>query len=456
MNKKSGFIHWQWKMIITAMTGYALFYLVRKNFSLAMPSLNSEFGITKTQLGIFLTFNGIVYGLSRFVVGILTDKGSARKIMSLGLFLTALVNIIFGCSDYLTSLIFGWIPGDPKFTSSLILFMGVFWTINGFLQGMGVPPCTKVMTQWIHPSELATKMSFWNMSHSIGAALAIGLCGWFILPILGSWRWCFIIPGSISMLGSVFLFFNLRDSPTDAGFPAIEGLNNIKITTPEEAAEHKAFVRKHVYGNRIIWTLGVANFFIYIIRFAALDWGPTLLTESKAVTLAAATTLCVLFEFVGGNLGMLFWGWATDRWFSNKAHHTCVFCMVCAALCILMFWFVPPTAPWWLNLVPFTLIGFCIYGPNALLGISAAQHATNKASATANGILGIFGYASTLVSGFGFGYVAQHYGWDMAYVTIFVMAILSVLTLLTIWKANATGYDEQPFAIVEQSTAPDE
>ena len=441
MAGKNGFLRWQWKMIITTMVGYSLFYLVRKNFSLAMPGLTSEFGITKTQLGLFLTLNGIVYGLSRFVVGILTDRGSARKIMSIGLFLTALVNIIFGCSDHLTSMLFGVFPGDPHFTSSLIVFMGVFWTINGFLQGMGVPPCTKIMTQWIHPSELATKLSFWNMSHSIGAALAMGLCGWFIMPVLGSWRWCFIIPACISMAGSVYLWFNLKDSPTDAGFQAIEGLNSIKITTPEESAMHKEFVVKHVYRNRVIWTLAVANFFVYIIRFAALDWGPTLLTESKGMTLAGATTLCVVFEFVGGNLGMLFWGWATDHWFHNKAHHTCVVCMVLSAFCIILFWFIPSTASWWLILFPFTLIGFCIYGPQALLGVCAAQHATNKASATANGILGIFGYASTIVSGFGFGYVAQHYGWDMAYVTIFVMAILSVLTLLTIWNVKATGYE---------------
>ena len=92
--------------------------------------------------------------------------------------------------------------------------------------------------------------------------------------------------------------------------------------------------------------------------------------------------------------------------------------------------------------MPFTLIGFFIYGPQALLGIAAANQATNRASATANGILGIFGYASTLISGVGFGYVAQNYGWGAAYVTIFVMAMLGALTLLFMWGAKADGYDE--------------
>ena len=48
--------YWQWRTIIVTMIGYAMFYLVRKNFSFSMPGLQADFGITKTQLGIFLVF----------------------------------------------------------------------------------------------------------------------------------------------------------------------------------------------------------------------------------------------------------------------------------------------------------------------------------------------------------------------------------------------------------------
>lgn len=476
--------YWQWRTIIVTMIGYAMFYLVRKNFSFSMPGLGAEFGITKTQLGLFLTLHGVIYGLSRYVVGIITDRNSARKVMSLGLMLCAIVNILFGTSDAVA----GWIvalagrAGDGAAIASVLVYvMGVLWMVNGFLQGMGVPPCTKTLTQWIHPKELATKMSFWNMSHSIGAGLAMALCGWLVMPHLGvdmslnpevvasitanlnldmadpanvqkvasfaahfgAWRWCFLIPAAVAVLGSVWLFFTMKDSPSDVGLPEVVGKKKAIVTTPEEAAEHRAFVNKHVYGNRVIWTLAVTNFFVYVVRFAALDWGPTLLTESKGLSMANATTLCVVFELIGGNLGMLFWGWATDHIFGNKAHHTCVVCMIGVALCIAAFWMLPTTAAWWLMLIPFTLLGFCIYGPQALLGICAAQHATNRASATANGILGIFGYLSTIVSGFGFGFVAQHYGWNAAYITIFVCAIIGLATVSTIWGAKATGYSEE-------------
>lgn len=474
------FNHWQIRTIIVTMIGYALFYFVRKNFSIAMPGLTAEFGISKVSLGLFLTLHGIIYGLSRFVNGIITDRGSAKLVASVGLLLCAVANILFGFSDTVAQ----WIVAlaaksgtTVAFSSVLIYFMGIVWVINGYLQGMGIPPFTKIMTHWIHPDELATKMSIWNMSHSIGAGLVFGLCGWFIMPHLGAdmsanadvvatitanleanaspeevlsfaqhfgaWRLCFIIPALFALAGALGIFLLVKNSPSDVGFAEVvekkEGSGGIQ--TAEQKAEYNAFVRRKVFGNRLIWTLGITNFFVYIVRFAALDWGPTLLTESKGLSLAMATTLCIVFEFIGGNLGMVVAGWLTDHLFGNRAHRTCVFCMAGVVFSVAVFWAIPQDSAWWIQILPFTLIGFFVYGPQALLGISAANQATNRAAATANGILGIFGYASTLISGVGFGYVAQNYGWDGAYLTILVMALLGMFALLTMWKAPANGYE---------------
>lgn len=87
--------------------------------------------------------------------------------------------------------------------------------------------------------------------------------------------------------------------------------------------------------------------------------------------------------------------------------------------------------------------GFCIYGPQALIGIAAANQATKKAAATANGLTGLFGYASTLVSGVGLGFVAQHYGWNWAYVGILGMAVVGMLVFLLMWGAKADGYEPE-------------
>ena len=145
------FQYWQTRTIIATMVGYALFYFVRKNFSFAMTGMETDLGISKTSLGIFLTLHGLIYGLSRFLNGVLADRVNARFFMASGLALCALANFAFGFGEDIST----WITGETggsQFTNTLILFMGLLWVANGWLQGMGFPPCARLLTHWIPPN----------------------------------------------------------------------------------------------------------------------------------------------------------------------------------------------------------------------------------------------------------------------------------------------------------------
>lgn len=436
---KRSLAFWQWETLLVTMAGYAIYYVVRKNLSLAMPLIGSEFGITKVQLGAFLTLHGLVYGLSRFVNGVLTDRSSARKVMATGLFLCAVVNLVFGMSDHAARALAGLFgKGGPEaFTGMLVWFMGVTWIINGYFQGMGVGPCVKTIPQWFPPKELATRQSIWNLSHSIGAGGVFALLGWWIIPAFGAWRLCFLVPAAIAFAGSAGLFLAMKDSPRDVGLPELEGRKIVPVSTAAEKAASKAFIRRHVLRNPAIWILAVSNFFMNTVRFAALDWGPTLLMESKGLTLAAATTLCFTFEIIGGNLGMLAAGWASDRIFASRTHRTCAVCFVGVAAAVAAFWAVPASAPFALKLVPFAAIGFFLYGPQALLGVASTQQATPRAAASANGVLGIAGYLSTVLSGIGFGWMAGRWGWTSVFAMMLASAVAGGAAVAMMWRAPA-------------------
>jgi len=140
---------YQLRVLLWATVGYALFYFVRKNLSIAMPVMSRELGIGKPQLGMFLTLHGVLYGVSKFANGFLGDRSNARTFLATGLILSALCNVFFG-------------------VSSLVVVFGIAWMLNGWFQGMGSPPCSRLMAHWFAPRELATKMSIWNTSHSVG------------------------------------------------------------------------------------------------------------------------------------------------------------------------------------------------------------------------------------------------------------------------------------------------
>ena len=95
----------QWRMLFATMIGYTLFYFMRKNFSFAMPGLQQDCGISKSMLGNFLFWGGIVYGLSKFVNGIVGDKVNPRKMLCLGLLACTLVNVAFGFAPQIAAML---------------------------------------------------------------------------------------------------------------------------------------------------------------------------------------------------------------------------------------------------------------------------------------------------------------------------------------------------------------
>ncbi|MBO5814464.1 MAG: MFS transporter, partial [Alistipes sp.] len=137
LNKK--YRYWEWRTIIVLMIGYALYYFVRKNLSTAIPAIEMELGITKAQLGVFLTLHGIIYGFSRFVNGILVDRFSKKNIMTIGLIISAAINLAICFSPKLNG-VMNLLDGEGKATLLLVYLIGSLWVVNGYIQGMGVPP----------------------------------------------------------------------------------------------------------------------------------------------------------------------------------------------------------------------------------------------------------------------------------------------------------------------------
>ena len=414
------FIKAQWRFIICSMIAYMFFYVTRKNLSMAQPEMLAQGVITKEALGVILTVHGVLYGVSRFVNGFWADKLNGRIFMTLGLALSAIMNLLFGCT-------------------SLTVLFAAFWILNGWTQGMGFPPCAKMLTHWIHPKELATKMSIWNTSHSFGSALALGLCS-MLFAFGRGWRWCFYVPAVLAALAAVFCFFCVKDGPQEDGLPELD-LSDVRGTAAGTAARKvtDADRRRLVFRNRVIWLCAFANFFVYVVRFGFLDWGPTFLKEHKGIEVSKGGLMIIAFE-LAAVVGTVFAGWFTDRVFKGRGIRTCVFCMLFAGLCALGFWYLPDGAPMWQATLLLMGTGFFIYGPQALVGIVAAQQATNDAAAMANGFMGIMGYAATTVSGIGIALISTHFGWNAALLSIGAFALAGMALFMCAWSAKADGY----------------
>jgi OPA family glycerol-3-phosphate transporter-like MFS transporter/OPA family sugar phosphate sensor protein UhpC-like MFS transporter len=411
---------WQLRVLIFSITGYATFYFVRKNLGIAMPLMEQQLGITKEQLGLFLTLHGVLYGVSKFLNGFLADRANARVFMAVSLVASALLNVCFG------------------FSSAVVAF-GVLWMLNGWFQGMGFPPCARLIANWFPPKQLATKFSVWNSSHNIGSILIVLLCGFLVSGIFFApdWRLCFFVPAAIAIIVAILLWFMLPDTPPSVGLPELEG-THVDMPEKDFHEDHNAFVRRQVFGNKYIWLLATANFFVYTIRYAVFDWGATLLTEAKHIKILQAAWMLSGFE-VFGLLGALLGGWITDRFLGGRAARACVVYMALAGVSVLLFWKIQTQSELLITGL-LCAIGFFVYGPQCLLAIACVNLATKRAAAAAVGLTSIFGYASTTLSGWGLGFVVQHYGWNAGLAGLIGCAIIGTLLFIAAWPAKASGY----------------
>ncbi len=422
------FKSWQWQVIICSMIGYAMFYFVRKNFSFAIPLLQDAYpGLTKAHFGAILSAGGLIYGVSKLINGVIGDRTNARWHLILGLGICVAVNFLFGWSGKLTT----WITGEtggPDFIGGIVAIMSVLYIINQIFQGCGFAPCNHLMVNWVPPHELATKMSIWNTSHSVGAFVAAVICGY-----LTSWQMCFWVPATISLVGILFIFVTLRDTPKSVGLPELPKVEGeLDEDKGKDKKEWRKFLIQKVFLNPVVWILALTDLFVYVVRFAILDWGPSML-QDMGLSQALSGWTVGIFE-VAGCLGMIAAGYVSDKFFKSRSQRVCAIEMVLVALCLVALHYIQDMHQPVLFLIVLALAGFFLYGPQALLGVIASNEVSKKAASSAVGIIGFMSYLSVLITGLPLGIFADKFGWHPIFILMAGVSVIGFLLIVTLWN----------------------
>ncbi len=154
---------------------YCVSYITRVNYGAVIAEMVTGTGLAKSALSVALTGNFITYGTGQLISGFFGDKFQPKKLVSLGLITTILMNLLIPLCN------------TP-------LQMTVVWCINGFAQAFMWPPLVKLMTSLLSSEDYArgcVKVSCGSSAGSIfvylAAPLVITLSGWkgvFVLSAL--------------------------------------------------------------------------------------------------------------------------------------------------------------------------------------------------------------------------------------------------------------------------------
>ena len=397
--------------------GYAGFYLIRNNIPLIAKILLDEGSIDKVGIGLIANAALIAYGLSKFFMATVSDRSNARFFLPIGLALSAVANMVVA-----------WVPAASATVASFALVM----FINGWVQGMGWPPCGRVLVHWFSTNERGWKTAIWNTAHNVGgigvgvaAAVGLGFTG-------GQWQSAFWFPAIIALVVAVFAFFTIRDTPASVGLPPIEEHRNdpAKVEVADGEEEHLGYwqiIVKHVLLNRVMVLLALTNVFVYVLRYGVLSWTPVFLSEHHGASVTAGIAGFSLFE-LAGIFGTLAAGWVSDRIFHGNRTKTGITFMIGVAVFLVLYWLAPVGIPYWLLMVYLFFIGAFIYGPVMLIGLYALELAPKKAAGTAAGFTGLFGYlGGTVAANAIVGYTVDHFGWDGGFMLLIGSCVVSVI-----------------------------
>ncbi|WP_341791873.1 MFS transporter [Rickettsia endosymbiont of Gonocerus acuteangulatus] len=406
---------WRIRVLYSIIIGYATFYFCRQNFNIATPAIREYFDVTKTQIGWILTASSIMYGVSKFCNGFISDKTNARIFMVLGLLSVGIITILIGFSD------------------SLFL-IGILWIASNWFQSMGWPPATKMLTHWFASKELGTKWAMGATSNQIGGALAMVSCGYLIDKF--GWRSAFFVPGVVACVVSIFLYNRLRNSPKEVGLSTVEEYKNYP---PELISDYDklptAELLKIVFCNKLIWYVCLANMFVYIIRLGVIYWAPTFLKDLRGISLLNAGLQIGLYEMISIS-GALIAGFLSDKLFQGRRGPVSTICMLLLSVLLILFWKLPIQSEL-LSIVILSLVGFFVSGPQLLVGIAAADFSTRQAVGTANGLSGLFGYLGAAIAGVGVGWISDNYGWDGVFIFFSISALLGSSLFALTWNRSA-------------------
>lgn len=407
--------HLRLRNLYAMMIGYAVFYFVRKNFSMAMPVFLSDLGYTKTDLGIILTLFSVVYGIGKFVNGVLADRANARYMMAIALLCSAVVNVCFG------------------FSSGLVTF-GVLWLLNAWFQSYGMPASVRLLTRWYSSSELGTTWGIQSTAHQIGGAGIMVLAG-FLIPQYG-WRSAFYVPAAIAIVTAFWLLNRLRDTPESVGLPAVEVYRGeAETATNGRSLPFKTILLTHILRNGPLWVVVIANIFVYVVRVGIMDWAPTFLVESRGSSLASAGLKTAGFELAGmaGSIGM---GWLSDTLFKGLRGRLAAISMLALAIALFGLWWLPPTHPI-LDTVLLIAAGMLVYGPQVIVPVAAADFASKQAACTATGLTGASGYVGAALTGVGTGVVVDTWGWSGGFLFFIGASVIGALLFALLWNRRA-------------------
>ena len=387
---------------------YMITYMDRVVISSAVPSIQKEFGLDLTTMGLILGAFRWGYSIFQIPGGWLGDRIGPRRALAL---------IVTWWSVFTSATALAW--------SGTV--MGVFRFLFGMGEAGAFPIATRSLSRWMLPVERGYAQGVTHAGSRLGAAFTPPIVVWLIANY--GWRMPFYVFGTLGLVWAALWFFWYRDTPAEhtSVNPAELTLITESLGTPRKGASGPV-PWGSILRSSTVWKLG-AMYACYGWGLAIyLDWFPKYLSEVRHLDLKTMGLYASLPLFAA-TAGDLLGGWLSDELgkrgrslkFARQSVAMGGFLLAAAAI-------VPATLAESAEMCVL-LTCIAVFGLETTVGVSWAipldigQDFAGSVSAVMNTCGNLVGAISTTALGF----IVKAYGWDRPFLIAAALCVLAAV-----------------------------
>lgn len=399
--------------------GYAGYYLCRSNLSVVTPLLLEEFGpngLNKEIIGLIASSGVLFYAVGKVLSGVLCDFFGGRRTFLLGMVGSIIATVMFGL------------------LTGVAAFM-IIWSLNRLIQSTGWVSLVKITSNWFPFGMYGTVMGVLSLSFLFGDVLTRLFLGSLISAGVG-WRGVFFAAAgglTVIAIGAQFL---LKSSPTEIGEeePEVNPQNLFGSEGTHKRPSDMVMLLRPLLSSFSFWMVATISLGLTLIRETFNIWTPTYLAEVAGLSVGSAATYSLLFPLFGG-ISVLVFGRMADRMGGGKRSLAVLAGLVPLVAILGVMGSIREPGGAVLPLVLISAAAILMIGPYSFLAGAISLDLGGKVgSSTTAGLVDAAGYLGAIASGIGIGSLAQRAGWDAAFGSLAIVALVTVGATIAYWR----------------------
>lgn len=420
----------RWTVACIFFMAYVVAAADRANFGVAMPFIREEYHISNTEAGAIISIFLLFYAIFQIPAAWFLSKFGNRKAVPLAMIGTSLATGFIGMTTSLYQLLFA---------------RALLGTVEAPLP-LGI---TSTINRWFPVKEKGTATGIFLAAAKFGPVLVPPVCT--AIAAIWGWREIFYIFAIPGLLISVIWYFMITNNPEESKHVNTQELAYINDKSPnddnpakEKGISSKRFpvldkiikVREEtpLDNSRKVWkswnvaACGLGYCFQVGITNVLLAWLPTYLLVVKKFSLLDMGIVASA-PWVGAVIGNLLGGILSDKMLQGRRKPGMMISAL--ATCVMMVLIVTiPGGPLYYGVMLFiTGVLLCIGYSNYMtypMGLT-----TRDKYPLACAIVNTAGQLGGAAAPFLIGMILDSYGWDMGFLFLGGLSLMTLLVLLT-------------------------